>query len=390
MDTYGEGLSLRHTATISNIATQSTSGEVHIIDDLCGLDSLRSEWNHIFPAKDVEPWQSFSWIRSAAFAFNGNHSLRIITVRKNRKLSAIAPMVVKPSEQPLRPKQLHIIGAEELKEPNRLIYQDKHSLELLANEIAKEKVYPIRLSRISINDPFFNVILQKLKENGWLIRILKMPYPYIDLRQWRVKKSLKNDLKRSQNKALSFGDIRYCLVDQFSKSNLELMLESLFKIEGSGWKGQNRSAIISNDSRKVFFEKFANESIKNGTLRLNFLNIGNQNVATQYAIATQKAFWLLNIGYDESFRSCSPGNLLLFASINGAIQNGLSYYNLLGKVEPWTQRWTNKDRGCFVISAYRANSHGFRAMLSDALYLARKRYQKRKRANAYQQNWPRK
>jgi CelD/BcsL family acetyltransferase involved in cellulose biosynthesis len=351
--------------------------QVEIIENLDGLKALQPEWDRLAPGKKVEPWQSFNWMEAAAFSYSQEHLLRIITVRDHGRLTAVAPMVLKRSEQPLKPMQLHILGAEELKEPNRLIASDAASLEILLGVLTSEPVYPIRLSRIPNEHGMLELILNRFKKAGWITRIMHMPYPYLELEGLAFKKSLKNDLKRSRKKADVFGSIGFENVDSAHDKNLSSRLEAAFKIENSGWKGQNYTSILSNQARKSFFERYARSSQQNGTLRLPFLTINDQPVAAQYAIESEQAYWLLNVGYDEKYRLCSPGNLLLERTIKDAANRNLVRYNLLGKEEEWTRRWTRSARDCFVLEAFRYNWSGLRAMVSDAMYMAQLRRRKR-------------
>jgi CelD/BcsL family acetyltransferase involved in cellulose biosynthesis len=352
--------------------------EINVIEDIQGLCDLRSEWNELAPPTEVEPWQSFNWMESAARAYSPNHRLRVITVRKSGRLTAIAPMVLKPSEQAMKPLQLHILGGEEMKEPNRLIACDNHSLNVLIDKLASEPVYPIRLSRIPDENGVVDLLRKKFIRNGWFTRVMSLPYPYIDLSGKKIRKSMRNDLRRARKKAQKIGKTQFDLVGGIDDEELAKYLTTAFEIEASGWKGRNNTAILSRDTRKKFFEHFAYSSLREGTLRLCFLLINGKPVAEQYAIESGNAYWLLNIGYDENVRSCSPGNLLLEASINHASDKGLIRYNLLGKEEPWTRRWTATTTDCILFAAYRPNLCGIKAMMSDAYSLLQRRWNVRK------------
>jgi CelD/BcsL family acetyltransferase involved in cellulose biosynthesis len=167
------------------------------------------------------------------------------------------------------------------------------------------------------------------------------------------------------------------LVETESSDTLRVRLNDAFQIESSGWKGRNNTAILCSNARRDFFEKYADSSMRQRTLRLFFLRIGNEDVAVQYAIESANQYWLLNIGYRDEFRECSPGNVLLEETIKYAARNRLSRYNLLGKEEPWTRRWTSDAEDCVVLAAYRSNYFGIRAVISDALYLYHKRQKDR-------------
>ena len=355
----------------------SRSHEIIVIEDLQALRGLESEWNELAPPKEVEPWQSFSWMEAAATAYSENHLLRVITVRHNGRLTAIAPMVLKPSEQPLRPLRLDFLGGEELKEPNRFIARDGASLNLLVNVIVSQRVYPIRLSRVPGDAETVNYLKSKFKDAGWMTATLSMPYPYVELKGNPIKSSLREDLRRARRKAEALGEVRMETSAAASDEELLKQLETAFRIEASGWKGRNGTAIASSESRRRFFERYACSAWKDGTLRLSFLLINNTPVAVQYAIESANAYWLLNVGYDEQYQECSPGKLLLGESIKDAAKSGLVQYNFLGKEEPWTKRWTTKAQDCVVLAPCRPNLHGLIALISDALYLAKKRMNER-------------
>jgi CelD/BcsL family acetyltransferase involved in cellulose biosynthesis len=346
--------------------------EIIVANDVDGLMRLKNEWEQIADVKLVEPWQSFSWVESAAVSYSQEHSLRIITVRKNGRLTAIAPLVLKPSEQALKPMQYHILAGEEMKEPNKFVACDEESMKILIKAIAQEPVYPVRLSRIQCEQTMKEKLQKHFRESGWITRVMPMPCPYIELKGEVIKKSLKRDLKRARKKAKTYGELKYEIVKDGNTTDMNKSLQKGFMIEASGWKGQNNTAILSNKNRKKFFERYAESALREGVLRLSFLHIGDTPVAFHFAVETNGSYWLLNIGYDEKFSDCSPGNILLEESIQDAIKRGVTRYNLLGKEEPWTRRWTEKTHECNVFVAYRPNLCGMRSMMSDAIFLIKK------------------
>ena len=356
-----------------------TSHDVELISDLASFRDLRGAWDKLVPPQQAEPWQSFSWILACADGDRKIQSFHVVTVRKCGTLTAIAPLVLRQSSQPLSPMRLDFLGGEDLKEPNQFVYSSYESLELLVDSVASERVYPIRLSRIPSDPKVINLVRSKFKGHGWITRTMSVPYPYLDLNKGDnlIKRSLKEDLRRARRKAARRGEVTSDVADVTSSEKLHRHLRSAFRIEASGWKGRNQTAILCSESRKTFFESLASSAASEGTLRLVFLKIGGEDSAVQYSIESRNEYWLLNIGYHDDFKEFSPGNLLLEETIKAAAMNGLTRYNFLGKEEPWTRRWTSRARDCVVFAAYRPNVFGVKAILSDALYLYRKRRQDR-------------
>lgn len=347
--------------------------EIEVIEDLDSLSRLDAEWNETAPPQHVEPWQSFGWVEASVLSFAQGHHLRTTVVRRLGKLTAAASMVLKPSVQPLRPIRLDILGGEEMKEPNRFIWRDSAALGVLVDAIATESTYPIRLSRIPADRDLVDDLVGRFKKAGWITKTRNMPYPRLSLQGKPIGKSLREDLRRARRKAERRGVVGLELVSGGSEDYLRSSVQRALEINGSGWRGRNRTSILSDPARVEFFHRYALSAARDGTLRLAFLTIDGNPVAVHYGIESAGGYWLLFIGYDEDYRECSPGNLLMAETVQDAARRGLARYNFLGKEEPWIKRWTEDAEDCLVLAAYRPNIHGLRAVLSDALYLLNNR-----------------
>jgi CelD/BcsL family acetyltransferase involved in cellulose biosynthesis len=349
--------------------------DIDIVTERGAFRGLREEWNRAAAPDQTEPWQSFSWIASCAATYNKSHRLHIITVREANRLTGIAPLALTQSSQPLRPRRLEFVGGDDLKEPNCFVANDPTALDALTKGIVSERIYPVRLSRVPTDRGAIKSLQASFHRHGWISKTVSIPYPYVRLDRGAglISKSLKSDLARARRKAEKRGGVWSEVFQPSSREDVHQRLQDAFRIEASGWKGRNQTAILCSDSRRRFFERLADAASLDGTLRLIFLKVGCEDVAVHYAIEAANEYWLLNIGYRDDYRDCSPGNLLLEETIKDAARRGLTRYNFLGKEEPWTQRWTSDLRDCVVVAAYRPNYFGFRAVLSDALYLLQKR-----------------
>jgi CelD/BcsL family acetyltransferase involved in cellulose biosynthesis len=85
----------------------------------------------------------------------------------------------------------------------------------------------------------------------------------------------------------------------------------------------------------------------------------------QFAVESDRRFWLLKIGYNHKFARCSPGTLLMNESIRYAAQSGLRSYEFLGAEEPWISAWTPLTHRCVSVRAYPFGVRGALALARD-------------------------
>ena len=85
------------------------------------------------------------------------------------------------------------------------------------------------------------------------------------------------------------------------------------------------------------------------------------------------AEWQLKIGYDERYRDCSPGSLLMLEIVRHAAGLGLQRFEFLGKSAPWTRQWTEHEHPNVRLRIYPYNVAGGVGIASVALRVAARR-----------------
>ena len=93
-----------------------------------------------------------------------------------------------------------------------------------------------------------------------------------------------------------------------------------------------------------FYRTYAGRACARGTLRILFLKVGPDTAAAMIALEAAERLWILKIGYDERFATCSPGMLLMHEGLRYAARRGLRSYEFLGSSTDWTRRWTDRER----------------------------------------------
>lgn len=93
-------------------------------------------------------------------------------------------------------------------------------------------------------------------------------------------------------------------------ADLREWIETFLRLEASGWKGREGSAIASRATDREFFERAAAAAFERGRLRMLSLNLDGRPIAQKYDYQAGAARFTLKIAYDELYSRYSPGVLL--------------------------------------------------------------------------------
>ena len=167
---------------------------------------------------------------------------------------------------------------------------------------------------------------------------------------------LVRDVRRRRRKLEELGEVTLEISD--GSDHLEALLAEGFRLEASGWKATQGTAIVSSQETQRFYEAIARWSAERGWLRLFFLHVGGRPIAFQLALEHGRTHYFLKGGYDPDDSAYSPGKLLLHATLAYALERGHARYELMGDVEPWKLEWTKTMEERVSLDAYRRTPRG--------------------------------
>ncbi|NIV15381.1 MAG: GNAT family N-acetyltransferase [Aliifodinibius sp.] len=113
----------------------------------------------------------------------------------------------------------------------------------------------------------------------------------------------------------------------------------MMEVEAANWKGKMGTAIKTHDTLQKFFTELAYLMCKENYLRLFFLKVNGEPIATQYAIEHSNRLWILKIGYDERWGNFSPGTLLMDRVVKYCFDQKLEACEFLGNNDDWLHDW---------------------------------------------------
>jgi len=131
-----------------------------------------------------------------------------------------------------------------------------------------------------------------------------------------------------------------------------------FAIEKSGWKGKEKSAILSDPPLLRFLSDIAAEGERRGYLMLYFLKVGGRRVAFHYGLAYNRRYLFIKPGYDETLKEYGPGHLLVEEVLRDCIANGFEEFDFLAENMPWKEDWTLDRRPHHTVYIFKNSAYG--------------------------------
>jgi CelD/BcsL family acetyltransferase involved in cellulose biosynthesis len=340
---------------------------VRIVQEFGTIDNEAQRWN-LLDAESNSPMHQYAWVKACSSAFTACGRLQLIVVGAEAgQPGAVGPLIMRGRHL----NRMECLGVDELYEPTDFPHTDAASLQALIRTLIEFR-RPLLLRRILADSPVLEALRQAYKSQGAFVTRPATGYPWIELDgSWceperNLSKTRRASLRRSLRKAREIGLTEFEIMSP-QRHELPALLADCLRTEAASWKGRNGTALLNDSGRRRFFEQYTAIASERGILRLCFLRIGGRAAAIQIAVESGEKFWLLKVGYDETFACCSPGNLLMAETLRYASGRGLRSFEFLGSEEAWTQAWTNRVRPCLSVRAYPKNVRGVAALALDGI-----------------------
>ncbi|MGB9073610.1 MAG: GNAT family N-acetyltransferase [Terriglobales bacterium] len=328
------------------------------------MKTISKQWGEL-AMRFTSPLLQYEWFAACAETLLRSDQLRIVVNHSHEAITAVAPLVLTRHGGPER---LEILGARVLDEPTGFIYESKESLEQLTAAILGIGK-PLLLGRLRNDSPEINV-LDRQHTGKYFLRA-DAGSPFIEFRTtWDdlvagMSSDNRHQLRRKQKLLEQQGTVSFEIFSpEFDK--IEHDLEEIIRVEATGWKGKQRTAMAFDWQLRCFYETYAREAGRQGLLRLSFLRIDGKAIAAQVGVLHANRFWLLKVAYDEEWAKCSPGVLLTNETIRYACQQGLEGFEFLGHDEQWIHRWTRHTHPCVTFRSYPFSFGGVGTFAFDA------------------------
>lgn len=330
-------------------ATSARPGSPTLLGTLGDLEAIAPEWNDLALVAS-NPFLTVEWLGSWWSVFGAGDPLVLV----------------------LRDEAGRLVGGAFCRRTRRALEAAANlrsgSWDVLASdEAARREVWRLlaqiapgrlRLFGLIEDAPDTRVARESLGAAGYsLFRRGGAASPYLVLPdRWEtliggVSRNLRAQVGRQERALERMGTVRFRAV--VGGEELPTALEQVLRLEGSGWKGREGTAILSDPALEALYRSFAPRAAERGWLRLYLLELAGEPIAADFGCAFGSTGFLMKTGFDERYGQLSPGLVLRARALRASIEEGLSAYDFLGRAEPYKLRWGARPRPRFVLHAYR-------------------------------------
>jgi CelD/BcsL family acetyltransferase involved in cellulose biosynthesis len=326
-------------------------------EDPEGLDVLCEDWSALLPRCATSTlFVTWEWQRAWWAAFGSGKRLSVLTMRnESGSLRAVVPLfaeqtLVNPSE-PLpeisienpRPlavgeaqQALHLIGGSEVSDYLDIVAPADINAEVCAALVGalaqREDWQIVDLRSLPAASPTIGNLSAHARAQGWEVQVVREDVcPVLDLPQsWddylsdRLDKKKRHELRRKMRKAQREVDVNWYWV---GADRLQHGLQVFFELHRASHP--EKDAFMT-PRMEGFFSDVVRVAEERGWLRLAVLRYDGQAVASYLCFDYAGDRLVYNSGFDVStYRSLSPGVVLLGHVIDDAIQNGCRRFDFL-------------------------------------------------------------
>lgn len=344
--------------------------EVESIEDVAGFALLRPEWAELLQASDVDclflSWEwLFTWWKHLA----GARRLQLLTVRRGGRLLAIAPLARRPPQpERLLPFSVleflgtGIVGSDYLDLVIRRGAEDE-VLRALAAHLDERRLV-LELRQVKAASRFASRLAALLQKDGWVTdQTITDVCPYLDIagHSWesylgRVGPAHRQNVRRRLRRIA--GSFAVDFEQARSESERQAYLALFVDLHRKRWSGRQGSEALSGAGIMEFHEEFSRLALQRGWLRLYVLRLERAPAASIYGFRYGRVFYFYQSGFDPRYREYSVGLVTMALTIQSAIGEGASEYDMLHGDEGYKFLWARGGRDLVRLDCYPPNARG--------------------------------
>ena len=343
---------------------------VEKIEDPARFEALRVEWNELLASSASDClFLTWEWLHTWWKHLREDRRLRIVTVRRDRELIAIAPLALRSRRwRRLLPfPALEFLGTGGVGSDYLDVLigrgQERHALPALAGSLADDKLM-LELARVRRTSAHAGELAAEIARRGWVSTHVRTDVcPFIDLsgHDWQsylasLGRSHRYNLRRRLRNLEKHWEIRFERVR--SEEQRAVALRALVTLHGRRWRERGSPGAFHTPGLIAFHEELSRLALEQGWLRLYVLHLNGKPAAALYGFLYNGVFYFYQSGFDPELREHSIGLITMGLAIKSAIEEGAKTYDFLRGDESYKSLWTRAERELVRLELYPPGERG--------------------------------
>jgi len=321
------------------------------------FSKLKGNWTALLKkSKSDTVFLTWEWMYTWWECFQENKHLLILTAYDNNEnLVGIAPLCLDKKRIGGIPilNYIKFLGTMPISSDHLdFIIQEgreRETLEAIVECLFKENKWDLcLLSNIPVTSLTGRLLKEIMGNSPFQLEISQV-CPYIPLPDQiedfysSLSGNRRNTIKRRRRNLHKKYDGFECVTWE-STDDIDDAMESLFGLHEKRWMAVKHKGNLARNEVKEFHKKIARTFLSSDMLRLYFLRVRGNNVATLYTFKYNNKLFYYQGGWDPEWSKDRVGSILTNLVIEEAINKGYSEYDFLRGTELYKTQLTDKKR----------------------------------------------
>jgi CelD/BcsL family acetyltransferase involved in cellulose biosynthesis len=151
---------------------------------------------------------------------------------------------------------------------------------------------------------------------------------------------LRTKLRQVRREYGSEGSLKFYRIDIADR----VALQRFYELEASGWKGEEKSAILCDSKMLRFFNDLADFAAHHRYFRLYMLELNDHLIAAHFSLVLKGRCYSPKVAYDQQFRQIAPGHLIVEEILRDCAECGVYGFDITGIDDEWKMKWATETR----------------------------------------------
>jgi CelD/BcsL family acetyltransferase involved in cellulose biosynthesis len=197
----------------------------------------------------------------------------------------------------------------------------------------------IRIEHVPEGSPTLAAGLSVARQQGWrgvLEPSFHTPWRALSP-SWdhRLSSKFKSNLRNRERRLARRGYVTFEIAS--GARGASSAIEAFYRLESSGWKGEQRTAVAHQPRVKQLYEGLIAGA--GDDLLIPVLSVRNTPVAAQVLRVRGRILFMLKTAYDEQYSDCAPGHLITARIVQYGVEHGMDALDFLADNAPWKAEW---------------------------------------------------